>query len=244
MSVDLHFVGLFCHASYNGDEFVVAPTGPTDPVHHFRVLVDKQYVDASTTAGYDQAFADPNGTERSYKNLAGNLTLGGIAMGGTHTTTPSFDAQVPRLTAVSDHRLLSSYITTKTVGGDVQSLIPHPPGALGLVKSFMEQATFYPSTGGWPAAGCIAAITSLLLPTTGAPITITNGGSTLILAPNVGTITFLNMPLDFAAYHGDFTRYYRAFFQDTAAESRPVAAGTCPGGWRVNSVECSNSQYP
>jgi hypothetical protein len=247
MTVDLHFVGLFCHTVLDsGDEFVVAPKGPDDTPHLFRIVVDSRYVDPSTTASYDRSFADPNTpTERCYKSISGVLSISGVATGGSRTTTAAFDAQVPRLTAVSSHRTLSPYITGMTVGGEVKCLIRHPPGAMGVVKSFMEQATFTPPTGGWPVANCIAAISSIVLDTTGGWITVTNGTDKLVLTQTVGTVTFINMPLAFENYHGDFGSFYRAMFSDAAvSESRPVAGGTCPSGYKINTVECSNSQYP
>jgi hypothetical protein len=246
MRLDLLFVGQICHASLSGREVAVVPTGPIAPApeHLFRILVPKNKVDGSTTAPYDQAFARSDGTENSYKSLTGNITMSGLSTSSTRTVSPAFDEQVPHLQQVSNHVILNPAVVNSTPGGTVRVLISHPPGAMDVVKSFMEMASFYPVTPGWPNPRCIAAISSVLLETANPLVTITDGTMKVVLAADVGTIVFLNMPLDFAHEHGDFSLNYRALFADNATESLPVAAGTCQSGWKINTVECSNTQYP
>lgn len=248
MTVDLHFVGLFCHASYGGKEIVVAPFGPRDHPHEFRIIVPKIRVIQSNSAE-DGLFASAYDTEYSYRDVASKISISGVNA-GSRTTTTRFDDHTPRLTLVSEHKLVSDELRTQTPGQFVNTFFEHPGGALDAIKVFHDEAKFAPPTSGWPNPKCITAVSSVVLATDGVSnIRLASGDKYIELSSKVATITFVNLPRDETGFHLDFSHYYRALFKDDALESYPQSNNTdcrCEDCefWRVNNVECSNSQYP
>lgn len=252
MSVELHFVGLFCHASIFGNEIVIVPTGPTNPPHLFRIVVDKNMVDTNNTNALDDGvFASALGTERSFYDVTGRLVIDGVT-GTTRTTTSKFDSRVPKLTDVSQHKTVHMDVLTQTLGSNLKTFIEHVPGMMDVVQSFEYEATFDPPVASWTPGHCIAAVVAVVLADNGNPIVIRNAsGKQVVLDPRTSVITFWNEPRLSSAFHGDFSQYYRSIFRDSATESLPKerldengAKVRCADPFRVNSVECGNSQLP
>jgi hypothetical protein len=244
MSVELHFIGLFSHVSAGGRDIVVVPVGPANPEHLFRIVVAVADVDTSATNALNDGVFAKSG-ERSYYDVTGRLQISGVKA-STRKVDPAFVNFVPKLTEVSGHVVLRSDVLTQTGTALLKSFLDHPAGTLGVVKYFKEQAMFSPPAGSWTAPRCVAAVVRLTLATDGNPIMITNGTKKIVLSPATSLIAMWNEPKANSTFHGDFGSYYRSMFEDVATESLPASVnGTeCREGQRVNSVECSNSQYP
>jgi len=244
MSVELHFTGLFSHVWAGGRDIVVVPVGPANPEHLFRIVVAAADVDTSVTNALDDGVFAKSG-ERSFYDVAGRLQISGVKA-STRKLDPAFVNFVPKLTEVSGHVVLRSEVLTQTPNALLKSFLDHPAGTLGVVKYFKQQAMFSPPAGSWQEPRCVAAVVRLTLATDGNPIVITNGAKKIVLSPATSLITMWNEPSANSMFHGDFSSYYRSMFDDTAAESlpAPVNGTECREGFKVNSVECSNSQYP
>jgi hypothetical protein len=249
MSVDLYFIGLFCHADVGGTDVVIAPTGPTnDPMllHFFRVVVPKSGFISSANVTEDGVHASSTNTEFSF-DMPGPLLIDGV-VGTTRMPTADFQTDVPKLTNVSGHRQLRNEVQTRTAGGKLRAFIDHPPGVMAVEKWFANKGVFDPPVGSWTTPKCVAAVTLVSLATTGTNLVIRlNGGSARIeLSPTVGYIIFWNEPLVRSTYYNDFSEYYASIFADTAvAESLPAErAIRCGRPTKIGSVECANSQFP
>lgn len=249
MSVDLYFIGLFCHANVGGTDVVIAPTGPThDPtlLHFFRVVVPRSGFISSASVTEDGVHASSTIAEFSF-DMPGPLLIDGV-VGTTRTPSAFFQADVPKLTEVSGHRQLRNEVQTRTAGGKLRAFIDHPPGGMDVDKWFANMGIFDPPVGSWTTPKCVAAVTRVSLATAGTNLVIrVDGGSARIeLSPSVGYIIFWNEPLVRSTFYNDFNEYYTSIFADTAvAESLPSArAIACGRPTKLGSVECANSQFP
>jgi hypothetical protein len=248
MSVDLYFIGLFCHADVGGTDVVIAPTGPThDPtlLHFFRVVVPKSGFISSASVTEDGVHASSANTEFSF-DMPGALLIEGV-VGATRTQTPEFQTDVPKLTEVSGHRQVRNEVQTRTAGGKLRAFIDHPPGIMAVDKWFANMGAFDPPVGSWTGPKCVAAVTRVSLATTGTNLVVRSaGGSARVeLSPTAGKIIFWNEPLVRSTFFNDFSEYYGSIFADTAAESLPAErAIKCGRPTKIGSVECANSQLP
>lgn len=242
--MDMFFTGLFSHVWAGGRDIVVVPVGPATPEHLFRIVVADTDIELAKTNALDDGIFAKSG-ETSYYDLTGKLTISGLKVGGSRQLTSAFQTFVPKLTEVSGHNVLRQEILTQTPTSSLKAFLDHPPGKLAVVKYFEQQAVFVPEVEKWKTPRCIAAVVRLTLEAD-QEVVITNGRKTLTLKRSTSLISFWNEPKQNSMYHGDFSTYYTSMFEDRTDESIPVPTDAiCTAeGDRVDSVECSNTQYP